>query len=181
MAKKIHAIFTEKQLKEALGDSFSYLDFDSDVKPYNGNTEISVTGNVSNDKIGAPLTGDDIAAMSSPQTYSSQRLGMRTYARPATIKEDDKNGNGVDDFYDRDGMDVLTNGNKNDDLTRVPETVLHKMELLVDAMSMLSPKQKAVVVNKLISSVDWTSLELSWRKGLALGIMGTPRKDNQVK
>lgn len=173
---------TEQQLKEALGDAFSYLDFDSDVKPFDGNTNISVTGKLSDTEDGAPVTTDDIGTMLSPQNYISQRTGARMYNRPATfLREDDKNNDGVDDFFNHDELDVLSNGDDSDDITRVPGSVLNKLDLLLKAMETMSPKQKAMVVNKLIESIDWSAVMGPWRKELSLKIMGNPHKVNQVK
>lgn len=177
-----HIIITESQLREAVGDSFSYLDFDNSVTPHDGNTEISVTGKLSDEEDAAPVTTDDIGTMLSPQNYISTRTGARMYNRPATfLKEADKNNDGVDDFFNHEELDVLSNGDNDDDLTRVPGSVLNKIDLLLKAMEPLSSKQKAMVINKMIESVDWTTVMGPWRKELSLKIMGNPRQDKQVR
>ena len=175
---------TEQQLREALGDGFSYLDFDSDVTPNDGYSEISVAGKLSDDEDGIPATTDDIETMLCPQSYISQRTGSRLYGRPTplpSIHEADVNNDGVDDFYNHEELDILSNGKDSDDITRVPDSVLNKIRLLLDAMKTLNSKQQAMVINKMIENVDWAQVSGPWRKELSLKIMGTPRTDRQVK
>jgi hypothetical protein len=44
------------------------------------------------------------------------------------------------------------------------------MNLLIDSMQMLSPKQQAIVLNKMIESFDLSSIPYSWLKELRLKI-----------
>ena len=80
------------------------------------------------------------------------------------------NNDGVDDFYNNAELDTLGNGDTNDDLIKIPESVQRKMNLLIDSMQMLSPKQQAIVLNKIIESFDLSSIPYSWLKELRLKI-----------
>lgn len=56
-------IISERQLNEILGADSSYLDnMEGDFQEYNGNTEISVNGKLSDKSDGEPITGDDFAS-----------------------------------------------------------------------------------------------------------------------
>ena len=157
---------TEKQLAEAEKESFSYLD-NGDFKQYNGQSEISVPGKQSSEEQGIEKTTDDFANKLSSQAYN--RYAGFAF-RPRTLKESDVNQDGVDDFYNNKELDTLGNGNENDDLVKVPESVIRKMKILVDSMQALSTKQQAIVLNKMIESFDFSSLPYAWLKELRLKI-----------
>lgn len=169
---------TREQLREAYPDAYEYLDSDSDVKPYDGTTDISVTGKLSDEEDGMPVTTDDIANM---VTNQNSPYGYRPsgYARPY-ISEDDNNGDGVDDFYNHSELDTISNGDKNDDITRVPESVIRKIDILIEAMSPLNGKQKAMLLNKLVENIDMTQVPSQWRKELALKITSGKNGAQQI-
>lgn len=63
-------IFNKKQLEEALGLDFSYLDGENDgYNEYNGQTEISTSGKLSSQEDGEPVTTDKIAKSIAPRTF----------------------------------------------------------------------------------------------------------------
>ena len=177
MARKI--IITEEQLREAFPDTFDYLDFTNDTPSNDGNVNVS-TGMMSDDEPADPLTTDDIANMIKMRGYLSSRGSGMTHARPFVKEEVDKNGDGVDDFFNHDELDTLSNGDESDDITRVPGSVLNKLSILIEAMNTLQPKKKAMVINKLIENIDWSNVPGPWRKELSLKILGTPTQE-QVK
>ena len=174
---------TKQQLKEAVGDSFDYLDFEDDTIPYDGTANISVTGKTSDTEDGMPITTDDVANMVHPQRYLpyQRRFGGCT-VKPG-LHESDQNNDGVDDFFNHNELDTLSNGNNSDDITRVPQTVLQRVETLISSVSNLNPKQKAMVLNKLVEELGVTEMPLQWRKELSLKILGNPQpnKPNQIK
>ena len=169
---------TEEQLREAYPGIDQYLGGSSDVKPFDGNCDISVTGKVSADKDGQPLTTDDIAAMRTNQNspYGSRHGGgVRPY-----LHEADNNSDGVDDFYNHEEMDTLSNGDEDDNLTRIPEGVTRKLDILVDAINTLNGKQKAIVLNKLVESIDMAQVPSQWRKELSLKILAGKNGAEQI-
>lgn len=181
MKKGRRIIVTEQQFREAFPDSFSYIDFENDSANNDGNVNISVTGKMSDEEDGMPLTTDDVANMVKNRGYLSSRGTGRGYYRPFVKEGVDSNGDGVDDFFNHDELDTLSNGDDNDDITRVPQTVLNKLQILLDNMKMLQPKKKAMVINKIIENIDWSEIPGPWRKELSLKIMGTPSQSEQVR
>lgn len=176
--KKRTIRITERQLKEAYPDAYEYLDSDSDVKPFDGNTNISVAGKVSDEEDGMPITTDDVATMVTNQNnpYSYRSSG---YARPY-IGEADANADGVDDFYNHDEMDTLSNGEKKDDITRVPDSIIRKLDILIGAMAPLNGKQKTMILNKMVENVDMQQVPYQWRKELALKITAGKNGAQQI-
>ena len=166
MEKKRIIKITEQQLMEAEKNAFSYLD-NGDFKQYNGQSEISVGGKENDKEDAEPKTSDDTASKITSQTYN-RYAGFAL--KPHTLRENDMNNDGVDDFYNNAELDTLGNGNTNDDLVKIPESVQRKMNLLIDSMQMLSPKQQAIVLNKIIESFDLSSIPYSWLKELRLKI-----------
>lgn len=177
MKKRIIRI-TEQQLKEAYPDAYEYLDNNSDVKPFDGNTNISVAGKVSDEEDGMTITTDDVATM---VTNQNNPYGYRTsgYARPY-IGEADANADGVDDFYNHDELDTLSNGEKKDDITRVPDSIIRKLDILIDAMAPLNGKQKMMILNKMVENVDMQQAPYQWRKELALKITSGKNGAQQI-
>lgn len=176
--KKRTIRITEQQLKEAYPDAYEYLDSNSDVKPFDGNTNISVAGKVSNEEDGMPITTDDVATM---VTSQNNPYGYRTsgYARPY-IGEADAKADGVDDFYNHDELDTLSNGEKKDDITRVPDSIIRKLDILIDAMAPLNGKQKMMILNKMVENVDMQQVPYQWRKELALKITSGKNGAQQI-
>ena len=157
---------TERQLAEAEKDAFNYLG-NGDFKQYNGQSEISVPGHKNDEEFGIEKDTDAFGNKISSQTYN--RYAGFAF-RPHTLRENDENQDGVDDFYNSEELDTLGNGNESDDLVKVPESVQHKMGILIDAMQNLTPKQQAIVLNKMIESFDLSSLPYAWLKELRLKI-----------
>lgn len=157
---------TEQQLKEAEESSFEYL-ANGDFKEYNGQSEVSVGGKKDNETNGTPKTSDDFADKLTSQTYN--RYCGKAY-KPHTIREQDSNDDGVDDFYNNSELDMLGNDMDNDDLVKIPQGIQYKADILVKAISPLSPKQQAIVLNKIIENLDLSSLPYSWLKELRLKI-----------
>lgn len=171
--EKRHIIkLTRKQLTEAENDVFGYLN-NGDFKQYSGQSEIGVTGKKDDDEYGNPKTSDDLANKISAQTYN-RYCGFAL--KPHTLREDDTNKDGVDDYYNNNELDTLGNNSDNDDLVKIPESIQRKVNILIDSMQMLTAKQQAIVLNKLIESFDLSSLPYAWLKELRLKI--NARKQN---
>lgn len=173
MEKRRIIKLTEKQLREAETDAFTFLK-NGDFNQYAGQSEISVSGRENDDEWGEPKTTDDLADKITSQSYN--RFSGFAY-RPHALKEGDMDGNddGVDDFYNNEELDTLSDGDENDDLTKIPEGVQNKCDILISAMQNLTPKQQAIVLNKLIESFDFSNLPYSWLKELKMKI-NTKRK-----
>jgi hypothetical protein len=165
---------TRQQLTEAEDGSFNYLG-NGDFKQYNSQSEISVTGKKDDEEWGKPKTSDDFADKISSQGYN--RFSGYAY-QPHTLREEDgdTDNDGVDDYYNNEELDTLGNNNRNDDLVKIPQGVQQKLNVLIGAMSSLTPKQQAIVMNKFIESFDLSTLPYSWLKELRLKI-NTKRKE----
>ena len=174
---------TKQQLAEAIGDSFDYLDFEDDTTPFDGTTNISVTGKTSDTEDGMPITTDDVANMVHQQRYLPYQRRFGGCTVKSGLHEADQNNDGVDDFYNHDELDTLSNGDNKDDITRVPQTVLQKIDLLMDAIKNLNPKQRGMVLNKIVEAFGVTEIPSQWRKELSLKMLGNPQPDkpSQIK
>jgi hypothetical protein len=99
--------------------------------------------------------------------------------RPQTMREginvaNDNNNDNVDDFYNHSELDIMSNGDDKDNLTKIPNGVDKKTQILVDAISSsnLKPKQQAMVLNKLLEVLNISSIPYSWKKELMLKLKG---------
>ena len=75
------------------------------------------------------------------------------------------------DFYDTgvipdDNIDILSNGNPDDNLVVIPQDVQHKIDLLINIVKQnnLKPKQQAIVLNKMIEELDTENIPYQWKK-----------------
>ena len=155
---------TEKQLKETEGDAFEYLDINNDV-PYGNNSEINATGKVNSTEYGIPTIGDKISDTMTNQMYNrffSNYSGLR----PFTISETDNNRDNIDDFYNHDELDILSNGDENDNLIKISRSAEIRTEQLLKQIENLQPKQQAIILNKIIETLDLNEIPFSWKKEL---------------
>ena len=77
------------------------------------------------------------------------------------------------DFYDMKGfnnseLNTLTNGNSKDNLVKIPQSIEKKLDVLLDSIkqSNLTPKQQAIVLNKIIEELDYDNIPNQWKKEL---------------
>ena len=163
---------TEKQykmLQEEIDDSFTYFS-DSDTKPYDGQVNISANGKIDGETNAKPTTADKVQHSLTPQGYGR----YRSYGNisPRTMREGveiDKSN----DFYDVKGfnnteLNVLTNGNDKDNLVKIPQSIERKLDILLDSIKQnrLTPKQQAIVLNKIIEELDYDNIPNQWKKEL---------------
>lgn len=162
--KKIIIKLTEKQLREASKDAFEYLDNSNDV-PNNGQTQVSVNGKVHDKEDGIPLTTDRFASMNTPQGYN--RYGGIGNSYTMGIREgNDENNDGIDDFYNNNELDLLGNGDNTDNLTGISHTVDRRTDMFVKMLQNLPPKKQAIVLNKIIESMNLSGISYKWKKEL---------------
>lgn len=171
-----------KMLKEASDDDFSYFT-DDDTKPYDGQLNVTANGKIDPETNGQPTTGDKVQMALTPQGYARYRSYGNIY--PRNMREGinpmtDKNADGVDDFYNHEELDILSNGNENDNLTKIPAGIDTKTQMLVDAIKSnnLTSKQQAMVLNKLIEALDLSSIPYSWKKELMLKLKANNNVSN---
>lgn len=177
---------TRQQFNEAEGDDmFQYLDWNDGDRPFSAQSEISADGKMNSGGNGDPLTTDKVAAMVTPQSALRYKGFFGRQRGIMSMREDnDRNGDGVDDFYNDKELDTLSDGNKDNDTTRVPSSVLKKLDMLIDAIAMaaLKPKQVAMVMNKVIENMNFETVPFSWRKELSMKILNNrPDKQQAVK
>lgn len=163
---------TEKQLREVTGDNIFLTN--NSTPNYCGQSCISANGKLDQDTYGEPTTTDKVSQSLTPQTYYRYSMGTQLYRK--STNEDKQNqiddDNNVDSFYDNKELDTMSNGVDNDNLTRIPEGVEYKVNLLLTEIkkSNLSPKQQGIVLNKIIEAFEVDKMPFSWRKTLMLKI-----------
>lgn len=167
MADRKIIILTEKQLKEASSD-FEYTG-KHDANAYDALSKITVSGKVGDGEEGKPADTDRIADTQCAQTY--RRYG-NIYGRAHVMRESDSNGDGVDDFYNNGAMNTLTNDTENDDMTKVPESVITKLDMFISTLknTSLTPRQNAIILTKVISALDTAGIPYRWKKELMMKI-----------
>lgn len=178
---------TEKQynmLQEMDDDDFAYFTND-DTKPYDGQVNITADGKLNAETNSDPTMGDKVQQTMTPQGYARYRSYGNIY--PRTMREginpiQDKNKDGVDDFYNHDELDILSNGKEEDNLTKIPVGIDTKTQMLVDAIkgNNLMPKQQAMILNKLIEVLDISKIPFSWKKELMLKLASNKNMSNNV-
>ena len=91
----------------------------------------------------------------------------------------DINKDNVDDFYNNDELDTLSNGDINDNLTKIPQGVEYKTDVLIDAIDTLQPKQQAIVLNKILENLDMSSIPYMWKKELIKKLMTNNKNETK--
>lgn len=162
--RKITIKLTERQLKEAQQDAFEYLTT-SDTVPNNGQTEVSVSGKLNDKENGNPVTTDKFASMTTTQGYNRYGAIGNTFTRSVS-ESNDENKDGIDDFYNDKELDVISNDDETDNLTRISTTVDIKTDKFVDMLKNLSPKKQAIVLNKVIENTDLNGVSYRLKKEL---------------
>ena len=163
MAKIIK--LTKAQLMEAESTAFGYLDVDNSTPSNVGTKEIGVTGKIDDKEYGDPIPSDKIANTMTVQGYNRYRM-YGSNVRPHSIRENDVNNDGVDDFYNNSELDILSNNDDQDNLIKIPKGVDAKLDLLIHLITNLQPKQQAMVLNKLVETMKLDSIPYSWAKEL---------------
>lgn len=164
---------TKQQIIESSLAGFNYLN-GGDTPHYCGQTEISVTGKLNQDEYGDPTTTDKISRSLSPQTYNRYGVGSQGYRKRTNedVQTQTDDDNEIDNFYKKNELDTLGNGVENDNLTRIPEGIEYKLNLLLSEVKSckLTPKQQAIVLNKIIEDFQVKDMPYSWKKTLMLKI-----------
>ena len=163
MAKIIK--LTKAQLMEADSTAFGYLDVENSTPSNVGTKEIGVTGKIDDKEYGDPIPSDKIANTMTVQGYNRYRM-YGSNVRPHSIRENDVNNDGVDDFYNNSELDILSNNDDQDNLIKIPKGVDAKLDLLIHSITNLQPKQQAMVLNKLVETMKLDSIPYSWAKEL---------------
>ena len=164
MSKRIIKV-TKEQLKETEGEAFKYLDANNDTPSSNGSSEIGVTGKTDDETYGTPVSGDKIANTLTPQGYNRYRMYGNNVI-PGYVRESDENHDSVDDFYNNAELDTLSNRDSSDNLIKLPKGTDYKLDILIDNISKLQPKQQAMVLNKIMETIDLSNIPYSWAKEL---------------
>ena len=61
---------------------------------------------------------------------------------------------------------MLSDDNEENDLIKIPVGVDRKSDMLLDAAKELTPKQQAMVLNKMIEELDTDNIPYMWKKEL---------------
>lgn len=159
---------SDKRICKLLEDEneFTYLT-DNPIQSYDGQAHVSVAGKFDAQEDGEPLTGDKIGDIRIPQQYYIyNRSGG--YGNRAMHESNDKNNDGVDDFYNHAPLNILNDGDDDNNLVRIPSGIDRYVDILIDKTKGLNPKQCAMVLNKLIMKLDISSIPYSWKRELIL-------------
>lgn len=170
MSKNIKV--TEKQYKriqEEMDNDFIYFT-NNDTKPYDGQVNISANGKIDGETNANPTSADKVQHSLTPQGYGRYRSYGNISPRSMREGVDLDNSN---DFYDVKGfnnkeLNTLTNDNNKDNLVKIPQSIEAKLDILLDSIkqSNLTPKQQAIVLNKMIEELDYDTIPNQWKKEL---------------
>lgn len=164
MKKKIIIKITSRQLNEAQDDAFKYLT-NSDTTPNNGQTEVSVNGKINGEEDGYPLTTDRFASMNTTQGYNRYG-GIGNNLCRKVSENNDKNNDGIDDFYNDKTLDILSNGNEQDNMEAISHTVDEKVNALLSLIKNMPSKKQAIVLNKIIENINLNNIPFKLKKEL---------------
>lgn len=155
---------SDKQLREAIGDvPFDYLT-DNDMPEFAGNAEISPSGKIDGDERGIPMSTDmvgDMLAPSSgrfPNSYGYGRGIREAYGSDGqeNYPNQDEDGDGINNFYDDLTNNTLDNNNADDDTTITSETILRKMDNLLNAVeqSGVNSRVQAAIATAILNGIN---------------------------
>ena len=163
---------SSKQMSDLSEDVGVTFNSDNDVPNFNGCAEITVSGKKDQGTYGKPVSTDKIARKLTPQTFS--RYGMTNFRggyryMPESYQIDT---NSSDSFYDNTQMDTLSNGIEDDNTTVIPQSVDAKIDLLCNVCNTanLTPRQNAMIINKLIEALPMKGIPFKWRNELIIKI-----------
>lgn len=168
---------TKKQLQEMDTSDFLYLDTNNDKCSSDAESHISVDGKIDDTTSGDTLISDKIANSLTPQWYNRYRSYANLQGRCMREGVDLDNDN-VDDFYNSEELDILSNNKDNDNLCKISQGVERKTDMLVDSISSLTAKQQGIVINKILDNVDLSSLPYSWKKELMMKLFSNNKGES---
>ena len=163
----------KKHIVKINEEQYSYLKGSDDTKHFDGNNAISVSGKLNTDEDGQPKTTDDVAQMFTPQAYTYYRTPQRgKISEGEHVSNGDYDGDHVDDTYNVPQANILSNGNKDDNLTIVPQAIITKLDMLISVVKseQLNPFQIANIANRFLESLDFSKLPYKAKKELRLKI-----------
>lgn len=159
---------TEKQLREAEGDAFKYLDVNDDTKPYDGQSTIMSNGKLNGENNAEPIFTDRISKQRTPQAWARYRMygnvNMRPHAEQdifnegVAVSDGNIENNGINDFDEKvammgqgNGLETMSDGNSDNNLCVIPNGIDRATDILINQISQhnLNPKQIAMVIDKI--------------------------------
>ncbi len=158
---------TEQQLKEA--DTFNFLNGTSE--PHcDGQRSISADGRLNDDGYGVPETSDDVADTECPQSYLRyfDKYHGGNGIRRLGESEEDENGDGAKDFYQKPDKDLLNDNDFNNDIVRIPPMVIQKLKLFLEEVAKhnLTERKKYIILSHILRVFGLHSLPPSYKKDL---------------
>lgn len=160
---------TEKQYKllQETDETFTYVS-DTESKPFDGYNNITSDGKIDGETPATEITtADKIGKIRSVDGWNRYRSYGNVY--PTTMREQDERN----DFYDVNSfqskeLNTLTNDNEKDNLIKIPYSIEHKLNTLLDSIKELNltPKQQGIILNKVIETLDYDSIPNQWKKEL---------------
>lgn len=160
----------KKHIVKINEDQYEFLK-GGDTKHFNGNSEVNASGQLNPDENGAPKTTDEIGSTVTAQGYNRwPRRYMNFKESVDKPSNGDTNGDGIDNFYQDELNDRLSNGNPDDNLTVVPNSIEVKIEALMKLInsSNFNAMQLTNVLNEILQSLDLSKLSYKQKKELIL-------------
>ena len=161
----------KKHIVKINEEQYSYFKGEDDTQHFDGNRNVSVNGKLNRDEDGNPDYTDKVGAAFTPQAwtyYKTNRLGRISEAEH--MGDEDVDNDKVDDAYNVQQANVMSNGNPSDNLTVVPQSVIMRTNALLQTMKNLSPIQTANVVNKFLESIDFSTMPYKLKKEIRLKV-----------
>lgn len=167
MSKNIKISEEQYKLLQETDETFTYIG-DTESKPFDGYGNITADGKIDGETA-APekTTADRIGKMRNVDGWNRYRSYGNVY--PTTMREQDERN----DFYDVNGfqskeLNILTNDNEKDNLIKIPYSIEHKLNILLDSIKELNltPKQQGIILNKVIETLDYDAIPNQWKKEL---------------
>lgn len=165
MSRIIH--LTEEQLAKI--NERTYIDgLDNNNIPEMPMSKVSADGKLDQDNYAIPDTGAPGRDMTPQRYWNGRMYPSQAHFNQGVMNETGEPDNEVDSFYDdeEDKVDVLSNGNQNDDLAAVNNTVSTRLNALVSEIESanLTDKQRAMIADKVIESLKLGNNPSSWKK-----------------
>lgn len=148
---------TEKQLREAYNDDFSYIS-DDPTRQYDGNTYVYTAGKIDDKEHGEPNDTDKLSVMT-PQGYWAGWHRRNTSIREnvhgdADAGEEYTNPQIVDMDSNIEQTDVYQDKDPTNVNTVIPQSVTYHMNLFLNAIKTLDARKQSMIVKELMKRMN---------------------------
>lgn len=133
-------------------------------------SQVTVSGKMSDDEFADPVTTDDVAGKMC-KSFPWGTAYARGYA-PKVMMEDDATGDGVNDMFNHTDANELNDGDETDDQQIIPHSVEMHLDRLIQSIRQadLPPKKQMNILNKLVDSLGLKGIPPSYKKETSMKI-----------